>query len=149
MQLDWEKMFKRYVFDDVRTPYFVAVGRLTQTQARYELFVYTLFMAVLFGVVGVAALSTDLPHGRAHSVPVYALSVVAAAAVFGMTKHAWAAAYCASAPIAAFLYFALFGFHPNLGPWDKTLLVVVVLLWLRYSWRVLAIVRAYADMPPG
>jgi hypothetical protein len=149
MQLDWDKLFRRYVLDDVKTPYFVAVGRLTQMQARYELFVYTLFMGVLFGVIGVAAISTELPHGSAHSVPVYALSVVGAAVIFGMTRHAWAAAYCASAPIAALLYFVLFGFHPNLGPWDKVLLIVVVLVWLRYSWRVLAIVRGYPDMPPG
>jgi hypothetical protein len=148
MQLDWEKLFKRYVFDDTRTPYFVAVGRLTQTQARHELFVYMLFMGVLFAVVGVASISTELPHKGALGVPLYALSVVWAAVVLGLTRHAWAAAYCACAPIAALLYFALFGFHPNLGTWDKVLLVAVVLGWLRYSWRVLAIVRAYPTMPP-
>jgi hypothetical protein len=149
MQLDWDKLFKRYVLDDVKTPYFVAVGRLTQTQARHELFVYTIFMAVLFGVIGVASISTDLPHMGAAGVPVYAISVVGAAVAFGMTRHAWAAAYCACAPVAALLYFALYGFHPNLGTWDKVLLVVVTLIWLRYSWRVLAIVRTYPDMPSG
>jgi hypothetical protein len=149
MQLDWEKMFKRYVLDDVKTPYFVAVARLTQTQARHELFVYTLFMGVLFSVLAVASISTELPHKGALGVPVYALSVVWAALMFGMARHAWAAAYCACAPVAALMYFALFGFHPNLGPWDKVLLVVIVLAWLRYSWRVLMIVRAYPDMPPG
>jgi hypothetical protein len=149
MQLDWDKLFKRYVLDDVKTPYFVAVARLTQTQARYELFVYTLFMAVLFGVVGVASISTDLPHMGALGVPAYALSVVWAAIAFGITRHAWAVAYCAGAPLAALLYFVLYGFHPNLGTWDKVLLVVVTLIWLRYSWRVLAIVRTYPDMPPG
>jgi hypothetical protein len=148
MQLDWEKLFKRYVFDDTKTPYFVAVGRLTQTQARHELFVYTLFMGVLFAVVAVASLSTELPHRGALGVPIYALSVVWVAVVFGLTRHAWAAAYCASAPVAALMYFALFGFHPNLGTWDKVLLTAIVLAWLRYSWRVLAIVRAYATMPP-
>lgn len=148
MQLDWEKLFKRYVFDDTKTPYFVAVGRLTQTQARHELFVYTLFMSVLFGVLAVASISTELPHGRALGVPVYALSVAWTAVLLGLTRHAWAAAYCACAPVAALLYFALFGFHPNLGPWDKALLVGIVLLWLRYSWRVLMIVRAYPEMPP-
>jgi hypothetical protein len=149
MQLDWEKLFKRYVLDDVKTPYFVAVGRLTQTQARHELFIYTLFMGVLFGVIGVASISTELPHAGALGVPVYAFSVAGAAAVFGMTRHAWAAAYCACAPVGALLYLVLFGFHPNLGPWDKVLVVVLVMVWLRYSWRVLAIVRAYPDMPPG
>jgi hypothetical protein len=148
MQLDWEKLFKRYVADDVKTPYFVAVERLTQKQARSELFVYTLLMSVLFGVIGVASISTDLPHKGALGVPVYAFSVVCAAIAFGMTRHAWAAAYCATAPVAALLYFLLFGFHPNLGSGDKALLVVIAVLWLWYSRRVLAVVRAYPEMAP-
>jgi hypothetical protein len=149
MQLDWEKLFKRYVADDVKTPYFVAVGRLTRKQARSELFVYTLFMCVLFGVVGVASISTDLPHKGALAVPVYALSVVCAAIAFGMTRNAWAAGYCATAPVAALLYLLLYGFQPTLGPGDRTLLIVIILLWLRYSWRILAIVKAHPGMPAG
>jgi hypothetical protein len=147
MQLDWEKLFKRYVADDIKTPYFTAVERLTRTQARHELFLYALFMGVLFGVVGVASISAELPHEGAVGVPIYAVSVMGAAIVLGVTKQAWAAAYCASAPIAALLYFSIFGFHRNLGPWDKALLIVLVLLWLLYSWRVLSIVRVYPDMP--
>ena len=148
MQLDWEKMFKRYVFDDERTPYFTRAERLTQTQARYELFVYTVFLGALFAVLSVATLSPDLPHRGAAGVSAYALSVVLAAVAFGVTRHAWTAAYCASAPLAALFYFLIYGFHPNLGTADKVLLVVVVLVWLRYSWRVLAIVRFYPSMPP-
>lgn len=149
MSLDWEKMFKRYVFDDVRTPYFTSVPRLTQTQARYELFVYTVFLGTLFAVVSVASLSPDLPHKGATGVSAYAISVVGGALAFGVTRHPWAAAYCASAPLAALLYFFLYGFHPSLGTGDKVLLTVAVLAWLRYSWRVLGIVRSYPSMPPG
>lgn len=149
MQLDWEKMFKRYVFDDVRTPYFTPAVRLTQTQARYELFVYTIFLGMLFAVLSVASLSPDLPHRGAAGVSAYALSVVLAAVAFGVARHPWAAAYCASAPLAALFYFLIYGFHPNLGTGDKVLLTVVVLVWLRYSWRVLAIVRSFPSMPPG
>jgi hypothetical protein len=147
MQLDWDKLFKRYVLDDVKTPYFVGVTRLTRTQARYELFTYSLLVGVLFAVIAVASLSTELPHRGALGVPLYALSLVCAALIFGMTRHPWAAAWCATAPVAALLYFLLFGFHPNLGTGDKVLLIVIVTLWLRYSWRVIAIVRAYPEMP--
>ena len=148
MAFDWDNLFKRYVADDVKTPYFVPVARLTQKQANSELFVYTLFMGVLFGAIGLASISTDLPHKGAIGVPVYALAVVCAAIMLGMTRHPWAAAFCATAPVAALIYFVLFGFHPNLGNGDKTLLIVIVLLWLRYSWRVLSIVKAHSEMPP-
>lgn len=146
MQLDWIGMFKRYVGDDIKTPYFVAVGRLTRIQAKHELFVYTLFLGVLFGVIGVASLSPTLPHGSTLGVSMYAFIVMGAAVVFGISKHPAAAAVCASAPVGALIYFTLFGFHPNASTGDKILQVIIVLLWLRYSWRVLQIARAYPTM---
>jgi hypothetical protein len=146
VHLDWVGLFKRYVGDDIKTPYFVAVGRLTRVQAKNELFVYTLFMGVLFGVIGVAALSPTLPHGSALGVSVYAFLVAGAAIVFGISKHPAAAAICASAPVGVLIYFTLFGFHPNAATGDKILQVIIAALWLRYSWRILQIARAYPTM---
>jgi hypothetical protein len=146
MQLDWEKLFRRYVLDDVKTPYFVSIGRLTRTQARYELFAYSLFLGVLFGVIAVASLSPNLPHGNTLGVPLYAFLVAGAAAVFGFSKHPAAAAICASAPVGVLIYFTLFGFHPNAATADKILQVIIAALWLRYSWRILQIARAYPTM---
>ena len=146
MQLDWVGLFKRYVGDDIKTPYFVAVGRLTRVQARNELFVYTLFLAVLFGVVGVVSLSPTLPHGNTLAVSLYAFLVAGAAVAFGFSKHPAAAAICASAPVGVLIYFVLFGFHPNAATGDKVLQVAIAALWLRYSWRILQIARAYPTM---
>jgi hypothetical protein len=147
MQLDWESLVKRYVYNPAKTPYFTAVGRLNRAQARSELFVYTLFLGILMGVIGVAALSPALPHGGAIGVPIYALSVAIVAVVFGLTRHVAAAAFCATAPVAALLYFALYGFQRDLGTADRILLVVIVLLWLRYAWRTLQIAKAYPGLP--
>ncbi len=145
--MDWDKLLKRYVWDDAKTPYFIAVGRLTPSQARHELFVYTLFLGILFGVLAVAALSARHPHGHSDVVPLYAFSVVCAAIILGITKHHYAALYCASAPVAGLAYFAVYGFHANLGVVDKVLLVAVMLVWLRYCVRTVAIARAYPGMP--
>lgn len=145
--MDWDKLLKRYVWDDAKTPYFIAVARLTASQARYELFVYTLFLGILFGVLAIAALSARHPHGHSEVVPLYAFSVVCAAIILGITRHHTAALYCASAPLAGLAYFAVYGFHANLGVVDKVLLVVVMLVWLRYCVRTIAIVRAYPGMP--
>jgi hypothetical protein len=147
MQLDWESLVKRYVYNDAKTPYFTAVSRLNRGQARSELFVYTLFLVVLLGVIGVAALSPALPHGGAVGVAIYAFAVVIAAIVLGLTKHVAAAAFCATAPVGALLYFVLYGFQAGLGTGDRIVLVVIVLLWLLYSWRTLRIVRAYPTLP--
>ena len=102
---------------------------------------------MLFGVIGVASLSPTLPHGNTLGVSLYAFLVAGAAVVFGFSKHPAAAAVCASAPVGALIYFTLFGFHPNAATGDKILQVIIALLWLRYSWRILQIARAYPTMP--
>ena len=147
MQLDWENLFKRYIIDDEKTPYFTPVARLNRRQARYELFAYCLLTGVLYALVGIASLSRGLPHGGAIGVPLYAFSLLLAAVLLGLIRHPHAAAYCATGPVAALLYFLQFGFHPNIGGGDKVLIVVLLLLWARYNFRVLAIARAFPDMP--
>jgi hypothetical protein len=140
MDLDWEKLVRRYVWDDTRTPYFTRASRLSPAQARYELFAYAVLMTVLFGVL--AALSPRAPHGGAAIVPIYAFSILCAAVILGATRHLAAALWCAAAPLAVLAYFAAFGFHPGLEMTDRVALVVVVLAWLAYGGRVVAITRA-------
>ena len=88
-----------------------------------------------------------MPHGNTLGVSLYAFLVAGAAVAFGISKHPAAAAICASAPIGVLIYFVLFGFHPNAATGDKILQVIIALLWLRYSWRILQITRAYPTMP--
>jgi hypothetical protein len=145
--MDLDKYFKKYVWDDERTPYFVPVARLTQRQAAYELHFYALFVGVLCAVVSVVALSNKLPHGNAVIVSLYAFSVVCAALLLGMSRHPWAAIWCATPPLAGLAYFAAYGFHPNLGTQDKVLLVMAMIAWLVYCRRLLAVARAYPGLP--
>lgn len=147
MAFEWEKQFKRYIIDDEKTPYFTKVARLTRRQARYELFAYCLLTGVLYAMVGLASLSSGLPHGSANGVPLYAFSLLAAAVLLGLSQHPYAAAYCATGPVAGLLYCLYFGFHPNIGAGDKVLIVVLLLLWARYNFRVIAIARGFPDMP--
>lgn len=139
-----DKFFRKYVWDDERTPYLVSVARLTRRQIEYELRFYAVFSGVLFALVSLAALSDRLPHGDARAVSLYAFTQVCAALLLGMTHNAWAALYCASAPLAALLYFVLFGFHPSLGGLDKALLVVAMVLWVGYCRRLVAVARVHA-----
>ena len=143
MDLNWEKLFKRYVWHDERTPYFTRAANLTRVQAHYEIFGYALFMGVLAGILSVVTLSPTLPHGGAAIVPVYAFTVCCAALILGFTRHPWAAVWCAAAPLAALLYFANWGFHPGLEAGDKALLAAVAAAGLLYSCRLVAIVRTW------
>jgi hypothetical protein len=142
-----DKFFRKYVWDDERTPYLVSVGRLSRRQIGYELRFYAVFSGVLFGLVSIAALSSSLPHGDARGVSLYAFTQVCASLLLGATRSTWAALYCASAPLAILLYFGLFGFHPNLGTGDKALLVLAALAWVFYASRLIAIARAHPEAP--
>ena len=145
--MDWEKHFKRYVWDDDKTPYFTPVAKLDRRQASNEVYVYALFIGTLFCVVAVLANTGAFPHGRSFGVALYAFSVVCAAIVFGFTKHPIAAWYCGLSPLATLVYFFYFGFHPHSAAIDHVVLLVLTALWLRYSWRVIAIGRQFDDMP--
>jgi len=144
--MDMDKFFRKYVWDDQRTPYLVPVGRLTRSQAEYETLFYAVITGVLFALIAFAAMSNRLPHGSAHWVSLYAFTQVCAALLLGAGVSVWVALYCASAPLAALLYFALYGFHPNLGSADKALVLGATLLWLWYCRRLLAIARAYPSL---
>ena len=145
--MSWDKYLKKYVWDDVKTPYFVRVAKMNKVQANNEIFAYALFLAVLFGVISLASLSGDAPQGRSDAVSIYAFSVVCGTIFLGMTKSSYAAYFCASAPLAALLYFFVEGFHPGLGMIDELLLLAVTLAIFRYSLRVITITKTYDQMP--
>ena len=84
--LDWENLFKRYVWDDRTTPYLIPVNRLKRQQADYEILAYCVFIGILFGVVSITALTDVGPQGRSPNMSLYALSVTFASVIFGYSK---------------------------------------------------------------
>ncbi|MGI9492834.1 MAG: hypothetical protein ACR2QF_10585 [Geminicoccaceae bacterium] len=136
----WEQWIKRYIWDDERTPYLVAPERMTQRQAGYEIFAYTVFLCCLFFIASLAT---------ASSAPAtfYTLSVLVAAVVLGFTKHPAAATFCATAPVAGALHLGLGGFPGDLGTLDHVVIIAVILLWALYSFRIVSIAKAYDQMP--
>ena len=145
--MSWDKFVKKYVWDDIKTPYFVRVAKLTKVQVGYELFSYSLFLAILFAVISIVSLSDQAPQGRSEVVSIYGFCVVCGAIILATTKNSTAAHVCASAPLAALLYFFLEGFPPGLGMIDKWVLVAAALGLLGYSVRVVTMAKAYPNMP--
>jgi hypothetical protein len=142
--LNWEKLFKRYIWDDDRTPYFVPAARMTRKQADHEIFAYTVFLGILFAVVCLAALADA---GTSDLIVVYAFSAIVGTVVLGVTKHLYAAWYCGAVPVAFLLYLLVYGFPAGLAPIDHFVLIAFGLIWLRYAYRVIGIARAYPGMP--
>ena len=101
--LSLEKYFKKYIWDDERTPYFVPVPRMTRRQADYELHAYAVFVGILFAMVTGGALLSQDPHIKSEAVAIYAFTMVCATIILGFTKAVYPAWYCAIAPLVALL----------------------------------------------
>jgi hypothetical protein len=139
--------FRKYVWNEEKTPYLTPVGRLTQTQARNELFTYSVLMAAFFLVVGMAALLGATFVAGSLTVTLYSFTLCSAAVALAATRHRVAALICATAPPAVLLYLVINGFSPQFHAVDKVLISAVLMaLWI-YTFRVIRIAWAYPDLP--
>lgn len=144
--MSWEKFIKRYIWDDERTPYLVATAKLTRRQADYEIFAYTLFIGILYGLVALVALS-PAAGGRSELIALYAFSTVCAALIFSIMKSQTAGAWCALSSVAGAIIYAATGFGGALGWIDHALIVAFLAIWLRYSVRIWQIAQGYGLLP--
>ena len=144
--LDWENLFKRYVWDDRTTPYLVPLSRLNRYQADNEILAYCLFLGILFGVIALTAMSGATPHGRSPLMALYGITVVLAAIVFGIAKNYLAALYLSATPLAGLVYLLIYGFSSDRHLVDTLLVALIALLLLWYSMRVIALARVYPNL---
>lgn len=147
--MGWYDSIKRYVWDEEKTPHLIPVGRLSRSQAKRELFVYTLFLATLFALATLIML-TGAKSGanfRSLGMAFYAFSVFCSAVILGMNKFHSAAVYAASAPLAGFLYILSDGLGPGLELVEKIGLLIFTLIWFRYAFRIMAIAKAFPGLP--
>ncbi len=145
--LDWEGLFKRYVWNPRTTPYLIPVAKLNKQQADYEILAFCLFIGVLFSVVAIGSLSEVAPHGRSPLMALYAFSVVCAAVLLQFTKMFPAGLYLAATPFAAAGYVIFFGLESEREFVDTVIVAAIILLLLWYAFRLVAIVRIYPQLP--
>lgn len=147
--MGWFDHIKSYVWDDRTTPYLVAVPKLSRPQADKELFSYSTFVVFVYGSGVVAALLQARLHENAlyHLAALYCVSVVAAAFHLGLTKDPRGARYLVAAPVVAMAAYTTGAVNQNLQTVEILGLGAICLLWLRYTFRVVAIARAYRSMP--
>ena len=146
MGMDWESLFKKYIWNEQTTPYLTAVPDLNQRQGNSEIFVYSLFLGVFFGLISVLALGSDVRE-RSIGVGLYSISIVCAAFIFAILKSYPAALYLSATPLAGLAYLFLYGFGSDREPVDAVIIAIILLLLLRYSLRIVAVARAYPSFP--
>lgn len=149
--LDWEGLFRRYVWNDEKTPFFTAVPDLTRRQADYEIHLHCVFLGVLFSVITIifaVGIDSDLGvRGRSLGAAFYGFSVICAAILLAFFKPVSIALYCAGAPMVAIASVFFKGLASNLAHIDHIVIFSILSLLLLHSFRVVAIVRRYPQMP--
>jgi hypothetical protein len=146
----WEKYVKKYVWDERSTPFLVPVKNLNQAQARKELFLFAIFLATPFALLSAAAGTLALQNsdfGYAI-ITFFAVSIVTAAGYTNHAKKRNVAIYCGTAPLALLGYFIFNGFPPKLHLVDHAIMIIMILCWLRYTFRVISITGAYSRLSP-
>ena len=144
--MSWEDYVRKYVWDEEKTPYFTGVAKLSCTQADREIFAYTLFAGFLFIILAVLTYPETPGDFVALAASAYSFTAFAAFVALGMTKHLYAALFGVSVPIAAYLILTEVSPQGTIHTIDRIFLLVLALLWLRYSIRIVAIARAYPSM---
>ena len=144
--MNWEKLFLRYIWNEQTTPYLTPVEKLNRRQGNSEILIYSLFLGVFFATVSLVALIGG-PEGKSLGISVYGFSVVCAAALFYILKSYSAALYLSATPLAALAYVIFYGLGAERAVFDTLLVVVILLLLLRYSFRIVSIARIYPELP--
>lgn len=144
----WEKYVKKYVWDDDSTPYLIPVQKLRRYQADKELFIYAFFLATpaMLLVAGIGSRIVTKGVSDGWLIGVFALSILCASVYLHLRKNLYAALYTVAAPLAALLHFFIDGFPARLHTIEQVGLVIICLIWLRYTVRVVAITKAYPGL---
>ncbi len=146
--MEWDKFFKRYVWNEHTTPYFTPADKLNKAQANSEILFYCLLHGILFCVITLAALRGG-PDGRSLGIAYYSFSVVIASVLFGMLKNYHAALYMSATPLAGLLYVFFFRVGSGTAAIDTFVVTGFLILLMRYSFRIVAVARGYPDYPPA
>ena len=144
--LDWEGMFRKYVWNVDTTPYFTSVSDLNQRQANSEIRFYCWFIIILFGVISLTSLKSG-PDNNFLGVSYYGFSVVCAAVLFGFAKTYHAALYLSATPLVSLAYIWLYGLGTERPLGDSIIVTIILLALLRYSFRIVIIAKAYQNLP--
>jgi hypothetical protein len=146
MNMDWEGLFKKYIWNEQTTPYFTKVSELNQRQGKSEIILYSLLLGVFFGIVSLFSIGSSIEqHGP--SAGLYGFSVVCAAVIFGIMKNYYAALYLSASPLASLAYLFFHGLSSDREKIDTLIVTILLLLLLRYSIRIVAIAKSYPSLP--
>ena len=146
MNMDWEGLFKKYIWNEQTTPYFTKVSELNQRQGKSEIILYSLLLGVFFAIASLFSIGSGAEQ-YGSGLGLYSFSIVCAAVIFGIVKNYYAALYLSASPAASLAYLFFHGLSSSRERIDTLIVTILLLLLLRYSIRIVAIAKSYPNFP--
>ena len=147
MNMDWEGLFKKYIWNEQTTPYFTKVSELNQRQGKSEIILYSLLLGVFFAIVSLFSIGSSTEQYGSAGAGLYGFSVVCAAVIFGIMNNYYAALFLSASPLASLAYLFFHGLSSDREKIDTLIVTILLLLLLRYSIRIVAIAKSYPSFP--
>lgn len=144
--MDWDSLFMKYVWNKQTTPYFTSVDKLNLRQANSEILIYSLFLAMFFGMVSVLT-TLGVTGNKSFGVSFYGFTVVCAAVLFIVMKSYYAALFLSATPIISIAYIFFYGMGAERARIDTLIVTGILILLAIYSYRIVSVARNYHSYP--
>lgn len=144
--MDFDKLLRKYVWDDEKTPYFTPARQLTRRQAHYELIAYGFFLGILFSAVSFIFLTGAAGQAKSFPAALFAFLIVCGAAILAFTRTVMTGNFLVLAPVGGISYLLVNGVRPSWGTIDVVFISLMLLAWLAYAWRVIAVCRRFSEV---
>ena len=146
--MEWEKLFKKYVWDEQTTPYLTPVKKLNRRQADNEILIFSVFIGIFFLIISIIAIGAPPPQ-RHLGVAVYGFSAISSCIILFFLKSYFSALYLSATPLAVLAYVFFFGLINERNPTDTLIVTIFLLCLLRYGFRIVSITSKYPYFPRG
>jgi len=138
----WFSKVPGYIFDKQKTPYLTEAKELTLAQSQYELVAYGVFVGTMYTIIGLAAALHILQNVTLIYLIWLFVSLGVIVSIFNVIrKYEIISSYIISIAPAIVVSFCLYeAFIANASFVSLTILLSLLLLSVKYGWRVTKIV---------
>ena len=146
----WFSFAKKYLWHEEKTPFHLSPKDMSRLQAHNEILLFSIFEGVIASMIILGSYLHIFKTGDSSFYPILIYSFSLLIAIFILSKHKnlLAACFCLTPPLIVFGILTVFGFHPNNGIFEKTIISVFIIFWFFYTIRIFEICRNFNDLKP-
>ncbi len=130
----WFSFAKKYRWPEEKTPFHLSPKDMSRLQAHNEILLFSIFEGVIASMIILGSYLHIFKTGDSSFYPIliYSFSLLIAIFILNKHKNLLAACFCLTPPLIVFGILTVFGFHPNNGIFEKTIISFFIIFWFFY-----------------